>query len=201
MSAAHFHEILLGQLALIAVAEAVADDLSGNLNREIDDGIRELSHGLAALRAYGVASFGDRSRGLFLSLGENAGTLGLGLSLGLGDDLIRLVLGVSDLSLILLVLLDSTGLLGRGGIKVALDLLLTLIHHAQDGRPDELGRDDPDNEKSDKGRNELRHLGKQNLRTARRLRESGRRDKNGESGDYADKPAPLRVAVHTLAST
>ena len=103
--------------------------------------------------------------------------------------------------MILLVLLDSTGLLGRGGVKVALNLLLALVHHAQDGRPDELGRDDPDNEESDKGRNELRHLGKQNLRTTRRLRKSGRRDKDGESGDYADKPAPLGVAVHTLAST
>ena len=69
--------------------------------------------------------------------------------------------------LALAVLDGLSGLDARllGGVEVALNLLLTLVHHADDLRPGELGKNDPDYKKGDKRRDELRHLRDEDVRT------------------------------------
>ena len=67
----------------------------------------------------------------------------------------------------------ATSLLG--GVEVVLDLLLTLLHHAENRGPSELGEDEPDDEEGDESRDELRRLREQDVRTARRFGEGDRR--------------------------
>ena len=77
----------------------------------------------------------DDVRSLALRLCQNLGALLLGHALRLGDDLVGLLVGVTDRLLVALGLLGRPRLrLGRR-IQVVLNLLLALLQHPEDGRP------------------------------------------------------------------
>ena len=88
------------------------------------------------------------------SLVDNAGSLATGLSE------------------LLLVLLEGALGLDLGSlslVEVVLDGLLTLVEHADNHRPSKLGKNHPDNQEGNEGRNELRHVGNQDADTQIRV--------------------------------
>ena len=98
----HFREVLLSKPTLLILGKVVANDLARDLDGKVDDGVRELDRGLAALGIDSAMRLCNDASRLVLRLGKNLGTLLLGLLLGLRDNLLCLAVGVDELILVAL---------------------------------------------------------------------------------------------------
>ena len=111
-----------------------------------------------------VLRLGDDVFGLGVSGGDDARTLLFGVAASLENDLGSLATGLGDDAHRLLANLGRLGLGGVSLLEAVLDLVLTGIQNGNDLRPDKLGQQEPDDQEDDECRNELGHLGDQDIR-------------------------------------
>ena len=98
---------------------------------------------------------------------DDAGALLLGIGASIQNDLRSLATRVGDDCIRLIANLGSLCLGSVSLLDTILDLVLACIEHRDNLWPNELGKQEPDDEEDNERGNELRHLGDKDIRTAR----------------------------------